>query len=63
MATKKTIPERFSNWYIPLICKHQYKALAFYLILAVLLPFLSCLSQALNWMRIFRTCCLRILPA
>ena len=36
MATKKTIPERFSNWYIPLICKHQYKALAFYLILAVL---------------------------
>ena len=36
MATKKTIPERFSNWYIPLICKHQYKALAFYLILAVI---------------------------
>ena len=36
MATKKTIPERFSNWYIPLICKHQYKALAFYLILALL---------------------------
>ena len=36
MAAKKTIPERFSNWYIPLICRHQYKALAFYLILAVL---------------------------
>lgn len=36
MATKKTIPERFSNWYIPLICRHQYKALAFYLILALL---------------------------
>lgn len=36
MAAKKSIPERFSNWYIPLICKHQYKALAFYLILAVL---------------------------
>ena len=36
MATKKTIPERFSNWYIPLICRHQYKALAFYLILAVI---------------------------
>ena len=36
MSTKKSFPERFSNWYIPLICKHQYKALAFYLILAVL---------------------------
>ena len=36
MANKKTLPERFSNWYIPLICRHQYKALAFYLILAVL---------------------------
>jgi len=36
MATKKSFPERFSNWYIPLICKHQYKALAFYLVLALL---------------------------
>ena len=36
MANKKSLPERFSNWYIPLICKHQYKALAFYLILALL---------------------------
>ena len=36
MANKKSPIERFSNWYIPLICKHQYKALAFYLILAVL---------------------------
>ncbi len=36
MANKKSLIERFSNWYIPLICKHQYKALAFYLILAVL---------------------------
>ena len=27
---------KFSSWYIPLICKHQYKALAFYLILALL---------------------------
>ncbi|MBR1746332.1 MAG: MMPL family transporter, partial [Fibrobacter sp.] len=36
MANKKSLPERFSNWYIPLICRHQYKALAFYLILAVL---------------------------
>ncbi len=39
MANKKSIPERFSNWYIPLICRHQYKALAFYLILAVLFAF------------------------
>ena len=36
MVNKKSPIERFSNWYIPLICKHQYKALAFYLILAVL---------------------------
>ena len=36
MAQKKSLIERFSNWYIPLICKHQYKALAFYLLLAVL---------------------------
>lgn len=36
MANKKSLPERFSNWYIPLICRHQYKALAFYLILALL---------------------------
>lgn len=36
MATKKSLIERFSNWYIPLICKHQYKALAFYLAIALL---------------------------
>ena len=36
MATKKSPIERFSNWYIPLICRHKYKALAFYLVLAVL---------------------------
>ena len=36
MTTKKSFPERFSNWYIPLVCKHQYKALAFYLVLALL---------------------------
>lgn len=36
MTNKKSLIERFSNWYIPLICKHQYKALAFYLVLAVL---------------------------
>ena len=40
MTTKKTLVERFSNWYIPLICKHQYKALTFYLLLAVLLSVL-----------------------
>ena len=28
--------EHFSKWYISLICSHQYKALAFYLLLAVL---------------------------
>ncbi len=33
---KKTLIERFSNWYIPLICAHQYKALAFYLVIALL---------------------------
>jgi predicted exporter len=37
MASKKSLIERFSNWYIPLICRHQYKALAFYILLAVLL--------------------------
>ena len=37
MASKKSLIERFSNWYIPLICRHKYKALAFYLILAVIL--------------------------
>ena len=36
MTNKKSLIERFSNWYIPLICKHQYKALAFYLVMAVL---------------------------
>ena len=36
MSEKKSLIERFSNWYIPLICRHQYKALAFYLILAAL---------------------------
>ena len=36
MASKKSLIDRFSNWYIPLICAHKYKALAFYLILAVI---------------------------
>lgn len=36
MATKKTLFERFSDWYIPLVCKHPYKALAFYIALALL---------------------------
>lgn len=39
MNTKKSIPERFSKWYIPLICKHRYKALAFYILLALLMAF------------------------
>lgn len=34
--SKKPLQERFSSWYIPLVCKHKYKALAFYLILALL---------------------------
>lgn len=36
MNEKKTIQEKFSQWYIPLICKHKYKALAFYLLIALL---------------------------
>ena len=36
MTEKKSLIERFSNWYIPLICAHKYKALAFYLVLALL---------------------------
>ena len=39
MSTKKTIPEKFSQWYIPLICKNKFKALAFYLVLAVAMAF------------------------
>lgn len=39
MSSKPSILERFSNWYIPLICKHKYKALAFYLILAAICAF------------------------
>ncbi len=34
--SKPSLQERFSKWYIPLICKHPYKALAFYLVLALL---------------------------
>ena len=36
MTTKKSLIERFSNWYIPLICAHRYKALAFYIFVALL---------------------------
>lgn len=39
MSTKPSIQERFSNWYIPLICRHRFKALAIYLILAALCAF------------------------
>lgn len=33
---KQSFAERFSGWYIPLVCRHKFKALAFYLIIAVL---------------------------
>ena len=36
MKVNMNFINRFSSWYIPLICRHQYKALAFYLILALL---------------------------
>ncbi len=39
MNSKKSFAERFSQWYIPLVCKHKYKALAFYILLAVLFAF------------------------
>lgn len=39
MSTKKSIPEIFSQWYIPLICKNKFKALAFWLALAVVMAF------------------------
>ena len=36
MTSKPSLQERFTNWYIPLICKHKFKALAVYLFLALL---------------------------
>ena len=39
MNTKKSFAEKFSQWYIPLICKNKYKALTFYFFLALLLAF------------------------
>lgn len=39
MPQKQSLIERFSAWYIPLICKHKFKALAFYLILAAVMAF------------------------
>ncbi len=39
MATKQSLAEKFSNWYIPLICRNRFKALAFYLVLALVLAF------------------------
>ena len=36
---KKSLIERFSAWYISLICKHQYKALLFYILLALAFAF------------------------
>lgn len=36
MNQKKTLIERFSSWYIPLICRNKFKALSIYLLLALL---------------------------
>ncbi len=36
MTSKPSLQERFTNWYIPLICKHKFKALVVYLFLALL---------------------------
>ena len=40
--SKLSIPEKFANWYIPLVCRNKFKALAFYLsiIFLCLLPIL-----------------------
>lgn len=39
MQSKPSLQERFSSWYIPLISRNKYKALAFYLILAAICAF------------------------
>lgn len=39
MNAKKSFIEKFSAWYIPLVCRHKFLALAFYLILAALMAF------------------------
>ena len=39
MNTKKSFTERFSQWYIPLVCRNKNKALAFYILLAILMAF------------------------
>lgn len=39
MNSKKSFTERFSQWYIPLVCRNKYKALTFYILLAILLAF------------------------
>lgn len=39
MNSKKTFQERFSEWYIPLVHKHKFKALGFYILLALLCAF------------------------
>lgn len=39
MATKQSPIERFSGWYIPLVCRNKFKALAFYLLLALAFAF------------------------
>ncbi|MDR1811418.1 MAG: MMPL family transporter [Candidatus Fibromonas sp.] len=37
--SKLSIPERFAGWYIPLICRNKYKALAFYLSITLICLF------------------------
>jgi predicted RND superfamily exporter protein len=37
--TKRPISERFASWYIPLVCRNKFKALAFYLSIALLCLF------------------------
>ena len=39
MSNKKSVVDKFSGWYIPLICRNKWKALGFYLVLAVIMAF------------------------
>ena len=39
MSTKKTFAEKLSQWYIPLVCRNRFKALGFWLLLAVAMAF------------------------
>jgi len=37
--SKQSVPERFANWYIPLICRNKFKVLALYLSIILLCAF------------------------